>query len=195
LIAQDENGNVIGDWYQTTGLNQSSDTIETNGLLVVNQKNQGGAMPINLTAWHLLQVEANHKNADLEWPFHNSNQESLNELLEQYRKTKDESLQPKIRDMRRQQERWQAMYGPGGKLAVGKDGAKHLKSQDEKPYDDLESIEEITLERIDDDSGLTHPHMVSYRAVDEPVAKETLRLRHLAELQALLQPKKREMVQ
>ena len=195
LLIKNQFGEIVGDCFQPTNFDKKSNSIEANGLICMDPKNRGGAAPLTLVLWHILQTEANIKNSEVKWIFRNSNYESLQALNVKYNKTKDEFLLPKIRDMQAQQQRWQAMYGFHGKFNVDKDSIKRLFPKDQEPYENLESIKDIKLARVEDEKGQSYPKLLAYKTIIGDKDKQSLRALRLAELESLFTSKTKVIVQ
>ncbi len=188
VLTKDESGNIVGDFYQPTIFNKKSSEITANGIIATDTENSKGiSMPTSLVTWNLLQLEANTKNSEVSWFLQNSNLTKLQSLRSEYQKTENNSLLKEINTLEQQQKRWQSVYGPKGKLDVGENEIKKIFPKDQEPYEDFDSLESISLQRVENDDGYSFPKILNFQASMSDEEKERSQNDKNIEFKELLQ--------
>ena len=149
LVATDARGVILGNRMMRTyyyGADHPGSRIETSGEITTRYRGLGLSAAIDLANRELLQDEADHAGGTLRWGIINGNRMDLSKLKKP--KPKVPGLveaqaefvptDSDIREKEAEQDRWQNLYGPMGKL-----GAYSSTSPDE---DDFEIV--LTARRI-----------------------------------------------
>lgn len=113
LIAKDSSDHVVG--TRVTTLFQLGNKIEARSIIKVINKGGGYATPVDEAFQQQLQDIANRHQMPVVWCVTNQNLERL----EEYRAGQSINKQV-LRNMEQEQERWQALYGDGGKFGIVK---------------------------------------------------------------------------
>ncbi|PJE77146.1 hypothetical protein COV05_00860 [Candidatus Uhrbacteria bacterium CG10_big_fil_rev_8_21_14_0_10_48_16] len=113
LIAKDSSDHVVG--IRTTSLFHLQNKIDARSIIKVIHKGGGYATPIDEAFQQQLQDIANRHQMPVVWYVTNQNLERL----EEYRTERSVNKQI-LRNMEQEQERWQALYGDGGKFGIVK---------------------------------------------------------------------------
>lgn len=117
LIAKDESGRIVG--TIVSSLSHESRMIRgRDGIFVTSEikiidKGRGLAWPVEQAFQAFLQFCADRENLPVLWSVENQNLAKL----EEYRQTGEVDL-ARLASMEEEQRRWQALYGPNGKLGV-----------------------------------------------------------------------------
>ncbi len=187
ILAKDKDGKIVG---KRTGSIFDEDkklddkhkrALFIKGKIEVERKGAGLAIPIELVFIDVLQSLANAEKRPVVWEIENENLQKLEEARAEIAQkiisgTVTNEDQTNLKNLEEEQLRWQALYGPNGKIGmdirpVGFDKKKFLPKDSEIDFD---QTQEIKLERIDNDDGTVTPQMVSATPAQENFQAECL---------------------
>ncbi|MFT7183816.1 MAG: hypothetical protein ACI9QC_000139 [Oceanicoccus sp.] len=114
MFARDETGQIVGTRVASI-FQLNPKTLECKSKIIVRDKGQGLASPIEETFIQTLQHIANTENKRVIWKVENQNLEKL----EAYR-AQDSNDPLKLAGMEAEQERWQYLYGENGKFGISR---------------------------------------------------------------------------
>lgn len=130
LVVKNESGRVVGtrisSLFHEDRIMRGKEGVLVKSKIKMIEKGQGLAWPVEHAFQQFLQFYADRKQLPVMWKIENQNLEKL----EEYREKED--ADPVLLDsMEEEQRRWQALYGPGGKLGVI-DGKKVFQPRNAK---------------------------------------------------------------
>jgi hypothetical protein len=184
VIAQDENQKVVGDEYHRTRYNKELDFLDTWLIISVGDKGKGVATPIDLVGFNLLQREANSRNCEVQLNIYDASLDTLKGLKKSFRKTKDQNLTARIRELESQRLRWLALYGKGGKLGFTA-GGKKIFMPNGVPQE-LESIRSIDVDRVGNSNGIIEGKETFVAQINTVGDKQDLRDERLSRFRKLI---------
>lgn len=125
------------------------------GSIGVGLKGKGLAVPIELAFMKFLQLRANELKTKIIWEVENLNLPRVQELRIKYEK--QETIAEELHEAEKEQERWQAMYGEGGKLGIKSIDKNYGKKEfipekldivGDSHFPPLDKVAEIRLQRL-----------------------------------------------
>ena len=121
LVAIDDQGHVVADRHTTLTFREweGEKFATAEGMIATGIRGKGLALPLEKVHLDVLQREANRKTNGIDritWHISNHHNELLVEAKDEYKKDENPDLLPKLNQMIEEQKRWQAIYGPDGKL-------------------------------------------------------------------------------
>lgn len=151
FIAQNLQGNILG--HREICIRDRGEDLETFGEINTATPGEGVAKPLELATLDFLQRIATQKGESILWSVENLNLKNLQEIKRTMGKPDEAQNRELLEKLNQEQIRWQALYGPRGKLGFDNKTSQTVSPDPNIESFDLETIDSFLLAGQEIDQG------------------------------------------
>lgn len=152
LLACSEQGVFVG--QRVAAIERMPKNFYVNGSIGVVRRGEGVSTAIDMVFLDFLSKIATEGRAPVIWNIQNANMSALRKMEEDFSKNPTPELQVRINKKRKEQSRWRAVYGEGGRLNTTRalpGGDVYFEKKIFPNRDSDKNFKEIWLERVSED--------------------------------------------